>query len=35
MFMLLVRMSENKSLSFSNSERHTLQYRLYVKWSDK
>jgi len=24
-------MKEKSSLSFSNSERHTLQYRLYVK----
>ena len=27
------RRNEKSSLSFSNRERHTLQYRLKVKWS--
>lgn len=26
---------ENSSLSFSNSDRQMLQYKLYVKWSFK
>lgn len=33
--MLQHKVKEKSSLSFSKSERQTLLYKLYVKWSDR